>query len=246
MFDDISNLKSRLGFLQKMKIKAYDNEDREGKPIGQIEVMFNPGSYTISYENEFNAIEGINNPEIEQKFETSDNEVLSFTLIFDASNVTGKLGIFKDQSIVSSINQFVRLTTEVPSKKDSGPNAEPDGKSPKLSRPYYLTIEWGEMVYKGDLHTLDITYTAFNPDGTPIRAELEVSFQGQMDKPEDASDGSGDTASRITKSKIGDGITSLCNAMYNNPLLYIGVSQINRLKHFRSIKAGLNLLFPSL
>ena len=45
-----------------------------------------------------------------------------------------------------------------------------------IHEPNYLTVEWGDLTFSCRLESVNITYTNFERDGTPLRAELDVSL----------------------------------------------------------------------
>ena len=46
-----------------------------------------------------------------------------------------------------------------------------------IHEPYYLKVKWGlPEEFNCRLSSFDITYTSFDRDGTPLRAELKVSL----------------------------------------------------------------------
>src|SRR6476620_7960063 len=45
-------------------------------------------------------------------------------------------------------------------------------------RPNYVALNWGTLLFKGQMTSMDIEYKIFKPDGTPIRAMVRADFQG--------------------------------------------------------------------
>jgi hypothetical protein len=42
--------------------------------------------------------------------------------------------------------------------------------------PYHVQVTWGNFLFQGRLTTFNVTYSLFRPDGTPVRAKVELAF----------------------------------------------------------------------
>ncbi|MFK0733591.1 MAG: hypothetical protein ACIWVG_20945, partial [Gloeotrichia echinulata HAB0833] len=162
--------------LEKLKIHIYGNRLRIGLPQQTFEVMFNPESYSLKYENVYGKNQGINTSGRSAKYYLSKPAQLSLKLILDDTGVAdyglyglagaslvGKIAGKKD--VYKQVNRFLQLTTYM------------DG---KLHEPKLLQIEWGDLVFDCRLESVDIKYTLFNRSGRPIRAELDSLFIGDI------------------------------------------------------------------
>jgi hypothetical protein len=49
-----------LNKLEKLKIKVYRTVERSGTPVDIFDVMFNPETYSLKYENVYSTAQGIN------------------------------------------------------------------------------------------------------------------------------------------------------------------------------------------
>jgi hypothetical protein len=48
----------------------------------------------------------------------------------------------------------------------------------QIHTPNFVKMEWGDhLVFYGTITSLDISYTLFKPDGTPLRAKLSFEFE---------------------------------------------------------------------
>ena len=59
---------------------------------------------------------------------------------------------------------------------------DPNDKTGLLRRPYLICFEWGDMAFSGGLSALDVDYTLFDSDGTPMRAKVDVTITGRPGK----------------------------------------------------------------
>ncbi|NEO88152.1 MAG: hypothetical protein F6J87_28435, partial [Spirulina sp. SIO3F2] len=169
--------------LEKLKIHVYSDRLRGGMPQETFEVMFNPESYSLQYENVFQPYQGINTSGRSAQYALSKPSELSLTLILDNSGVvtspglggtllTGSALVNKlsgDNDISKRVQQFLELTTYM------------DG---EIHEPKFLKIEWGDLIFKCRLTSVKVSYTLFNRQGQPTRAELDTSFVGDIEDAE--------------------------------------------------------------
>jgi hypothetical protein len=111
--------------------------------------------------------------------------------------------------------------------------------------PLYLKLEWGDLVFHCRLVSVNVSYTLFNRQGRPIRAELACEFKGSLQLSQRVQKSSPDLShSRLVEAE--DNITIMTNKIYKNPAYYIRVAQANRLNNFRRLPMELELQFPPL
>ncbi|MAA77903.1 MAG: hypothetical protein CL916_01485 [Deltaproteobacteria bacterium] len=48
------------------------------------------------------------------------------------------------------------------------------------NRPYFVRFEWNKFKFSGVISKLDIKYTMFDSDGTPLRAKVDVTIKGRL------------------------------------------------------------------
>lgn len=223
--------------LEKLKILVYGNARRIGLPKSTFEVMFNPESYSLSYENKFSEKQAINSTGKKGTYSLSKPASLELKIILDGTGVSfmgasdllqiarGKNDVYK------RVQEFLNLTTMM------------DG---KLHQPNFLVISWGEMNFKCRLETVEITYTLFDKSGKPLRAELDTKFVNELEDKErlkKENKSSPDlTHSRIVKAH--DTLPLLCEEIYGSPDYYIKIAMANKLNDFRNLVPGQELFFP--
>jgi len=216
--------------LQKLKVEAYENEARSGKPEDVFEAMFNPESYSLRYVNVYQKSQGINTDGQKSKYSLSKPQELSVKLILDNTGAVS-YGIEtpkEGRDIYKEVQRFLELTCYMDSA---------------IHEPKYLKVEWGDLVFDCRLVSVDVKYTLFNRRGQPLRAELETKFAGDLQPSKRVQKESTDlTHVRMVKS--GDTLPLMAQRVYNNPSYYIQVAQVNRLNNFRKLKVGQTLRFP--
>ena len=115
-------------------------------------------------------------------------------------------------------------------------------------RPSFVKVEYGDIIFMGQLQTLETEYTLFDKDGKPLRAELKVTLTGYCSHEEENSHFSkrSPDVSRLVTLSEGQTLASLCNEVYGDSFLVVQVARFNGLNSFRNVPAGTTILLPML
>ena len=252
------------GTLEKLKItahevKRYDSTDpaligfgladkliEDPKALNTFEVMFNPESYSLSYQNVYEKRQGINTSSKPAKYSLSKPQELSLTLILDDTGVVAsgplqtalpiaskvlKIKRGFEPNVYKKVEKFLELTNYM------------DGDT---HEPKFLTVQWGELLFPCRLESVDVRYTLFNRSGNPLRAELDVVFVGDI---------ADDVRTKLEKKNspdlthvrtVGssDTLPLMASAIYQTPAYYIQLARANKLNNFRRLKTGSSIRFP--
>lgn len=227
--------------LKKLTIKAYRSKSRSARElIGTYEAMFNPPSFSQKYEIEYGKNQGMNSTNSPVNYARSRPRELSFKLILDETGVN-EMGIMKlggTRTVADRVKNFVDLTFRM--------NGD-------IHQPNFLVVEWGGkedggLIFSCRLSSVNVTYTSFNRDGSPMRAELDVVlFSDQDVKSRMAKENKHSpdlTHQRTVRS--GDTLPLLTKEVYGTSAHYLRVAQVNNLDNFRSLTPGQVLSFPPL
>ncbi|VEN73041.1 conserved hypothetical protein [Candidatus Desulfarcum epimagneticum] len=209
--------------LEKMKIKPEKGSE--------FKVLFNPESYSMTYENTFSPLQGVGASGKEQTYSRSAPATLDMTLIFDTTGASGVAKSLKDKKVQDQVDKFLKATTQL---------------NGSLHRPPKVTVNWGSKIFEGFIESVTVNYTLFDREGKPIRAELETSFTAHID------DGDRESADDLKSADLthgrvvaaGDNLTLLAKEIYDDPACYIHVAKANKLVHFRKLEPGSELCFP--
>ena len=232
-----------IGKLAKLRIKAYKDLDRKDL-LGSFEALYNPTSIAQKYEIAYGKKQSIASTGINAKYMWSKPRELKLELILDGTNVQNMgITLLKPQKTVTErVNEFLDLTYRM-----TGSRHEPS----------YLTVEWGELdwgeQYKANrfscrLAGVNITYTSFNRDGSPLRAKLDVDLISDIEvnkRIREEKKSSPDLTHRRTV-RSGDTLPLLTKEIYGTSKYYLLIAQINHLDNFRDLIPGQELLFPPL
>jgi hypothetical protein len=209
--------------LEKMKITSETGDE--------FEVMFNPESYSMTYENTFSPSQGVGSSGKEQTYSHSRPASLSLTLIFDNTGASGVKSSLEDEAIQDKVDSFLDTTTKL------------DG---SLHRPPSVSVDWGSHIFEGFVESITVSYKVFDRDGKPIRAELDTTFTSSIEDATRESEDGMESAdlTHLRTVEAGGNLFLMTQKIYNDPAFYIHVAKANKLKNFRKLEPGTSLVFP--
>lgn len=221
--------------LEKLTLTAY-KDDARTLEVDQSPfiAMFNPETYSKQYSIKYTKQKVVSGPDI-PKYVVNEPSTLSFKLLLDGTGSHEvKMTQFQhDTNIESRIKRLLNICFFI--------NGD-------IHEANYLKVSWGEMKFNCRLSNIGINYTAFNPDGTPLRAELDIEFfsdeKAKKQMAQDDKKSPDLTHSRIVKS--GDTLPLLCKTVYGSTDRYLWVAEQNQLDDFRNLTPGQRLFFPPL
>ena len=213
--------------LNKLKLIAYKNNKYQGKGTSTCTVEINPSSYSHSHRVDYNNKTSEGAPGTTLKFQRIPPETVSFDIHFDA---TGAIADSKTPLKVQ-IDRFKKVCFDY--------NGD-------IHEPNYLIISWGSLVFKCKLTSLEMNYTLFKPDGTPLRAKASVKFEEASDASTisaEANKKSPDLTHRIVIQE-GDTLPVICHEVYGDSSYYLEVAEHNKIANFRNLKPGTTIYMP--
>jgi hypothetical protein len=224
--------------LKKLTVKAYKDRKRS-KSAGQPFVaMFNPSSFSQKYQTQYSTRQGMNSTNKRVTYALSKPRELSIKLILDGTGVH-EMGTaqFRDPPTVSDrVEEFINLTYRM---------------NGSIHEPNFLVVEWGGkedggLIFSCRLVSVNVSYTSFNRDGSPLRAELDIILVSDQDLRKRLSKENKNspdlTHLRVVKS--GDTLPLLTKEIYGSAEHYMRVAQANNLDDFRNLTPGQELIFP--
>lgn len=211
----------------QMSVVAYPNNKYSGKGTGKASVKINPSSYTHNHTVNYDKSIPQGAPGTTLQFKGIAPETVSFDIYFDATGAIENNTV----PVKTQIDQFKKVCF-----KYNGAIHEPN----------YLIISWGTLVFKCKLTSLNISYTLFKQDGTPLRAKASVTFEEALDATI-ISKGANNNSPDLTHSvvfKQGDTLPLICDRIYGDSSYYLEVAKFNNIVNFRSIAPGTKLYIP--
>lgn len=218
----------------KMVITAYSDPGFTSTVGSPFSVWVNPASYTHRTQIRYNDRQAQGSGGPSPEFNRVAQEEVSLELLFDA---TGAIPVPQGQSYTHGVADGVAQLTSLTATLNG-----------TIHSPNYLILAWAQLQFQCVLTSLNVSYTLFMPDGTPLRAKAAAVFQSftsetQLAKKENKN--SPDMTHVVTV-RAGDTLPLLCYTIYGDSDYYRGVAEFNDLLSFRHLVPGMKLRFPPL
>lgn len=214
--------------LKKLAINAYKDSGLS-QQVGTYSLQLNPESYTRNHTVQFTKNDSTDTAGVTTKFYVQDPQTVGFSFYLDSTGVVPGVTNVGDE-----ITNFKNIVYTY---------------NGSIHSPNYLTIVWGSgLQFNCRLTSLDIDYSLFKPDGTPLRAKLTANFEQYL-SPQEIVNLSNKNSPDMTHARTvidGDTLPDMCYRIYGDSKYYIGVAEFNNLSNFRQLKPGAVILFPPL
>lgn len=223
--------------LARLTILGFKDSSRADPPIGKVEVQYNPESLTLQHESVFQQQQGMGAVAAGGGFSHSKPGRLAVNLVLDGSKVDhmGLELLGPIPTVADRIKEFLDTCYR--------PQSE-------THEPAYLKLLWGKGVLQPSfdcrLLSVDVKYTSFDRDGSPLHAELAAVFVRQLD-PAKVMAEVRPASPDLTHRRVvldGDTLPLLCREIYGSPAHYLRVAEANGLDGFRRLTPGQELIFP--
>jgi nucleoid-associated protein YgaU len=210
--------------LEKATIEVLDGSQAGNR----ITVLFNPAEYSIERANTYKAtaIPGLSGPLLH--FINGEADVLSMELFLDDYTDKPPGG----KSVLKRIDEIAHLL-------------EIDA---ELHAPPHIRFVWGQLSFKAIFEKLSRKITLFQPDGTPARATLTVSFKEYKTLPEFVNEPRRQSADKSKRRVIvgSDSLWLMASREYDDPAKWRTIADRNDLDDPRDIEAGDWVMVPPL
>ena len=211
--------------LEKATIEVLDGSQAGNR----ITVLFNPAEYSIERANTYKAtaIPGLSGPLLH--FINGEADVLSMELFLDDYTDPPPPG---GKSVRKRIDEIAHLL-EI---------------DPELHAPPHVRFGWGQLSFKAIFEKLSRKITLFQPDGTPARATLNVSFKEYKTLPEFVNEPRRQSADKSKRRVIvgSDSLWLMAAREYGDPAEWRRIANRNDLDDPRDIEAGDWVMVPPL
>lgn len=221
--------------VKKLTIKAFTKPGGSKVSGDDFSVLINPEKLKMDYRIEYTRTQAMGTTGPTLKFKHIPSTKVNFTLIFDGTglirNAQGNQQ--NTQSVYEQITAFKAKTIRY------------DGDT---HCPNFLQLVWGNYFFEGYLTDLSITYKLFKPDGTPIRAEADVTFNTSVDgqNAKKAKRKKSPDLTHVRTISSNDRLPAMCNDFYDGTNYFVQVAKHNQLNTLRSLKVGSEIVFPPL
>ncbi len=201
----------------------------------RIEVMFNPEEYTVNRDVNFaqTAVPGLSAPLVQ--FVHGNAQTLEMELFLDTYETHRAAG-----RALNRAGQDVRGLTR---KVTDLMNIDPGTHAPPV-----LLFTWASLSFTCVLSRASQRFIMFLPDGTPVRARLQVTFNEYKNAELEAKEIKRETAdySKGYVVAAGDTLSAIAWRTYGNPALWRPIALFNDIDDPMALPAGTRLALPSL
>ena len=231
----------KTGELSKVKLEIYEDNKYQNK-IGYFDLPINPEQFSQTFKVEYEAKQSGGSQHNDPKYKFTRPQELKLEFIFDGTGVVPdkqNAGKFH-RDIVKQLQDFFRLTYRM---------------NPETHKPNFLRLLWGDFSfgygkYGFDclLTNLDVKYTLFAPNGTPLRAKLNGTFTSYTEQKLRLLEENKKSAdlTHLRKVKAGDSLPLMTYRIYEDPSYYLQIAKVNGLVNFRRLATNTDLRFPPL
>ena len=209
---------------EKILIKVIEGEPFEDRQ--ELPVSFYPTEFSLNESVEYGEqnIPGLTSPVTQ--FGSGGAATLSMELLFD----TYEQGRDVREEFVDNVDALLEVDEE-------------------LHTPPILRVVWGNLTeYKWILESADKRFTTFLPDGTPVRARVDVTFKEYKQPDEQLRDAPRSSADRTKVWRVteGDTLWSIASKEYGDPERWREIATANGISNPRTLRAGRELVVPPL
>ena len=201
-------------------------EIRPESPRGArpIPVLFNPDRYSLAASNQFAEIGVPGLPTPLLQFVRGGSRTLTMQLFFDT---------FEDRSDVRRHTDAVYRLLDI---------------EPTTHAPPVCEFRWGRVMFRSVVEHVTGQFTMFLPDGTPVRATLDVAFRQYVDARSAIRARPTQSADHATSHVValGETLSSIAAMHYDDVSRWRPIADANRLANPRKLVPGQVLSIPAL
>ncbi|HXO02956.1 MAG TPA: LysM peptidoglycan-binding domain-containing protein [Stellaceae bacterium] len=201
----------------------------------QTPVMFNPEEYTVNREINYaqSVIPGLSGPVLQ--FISGNMQTLEMELFLD----TYEEHRVNDRVLNKAQSDVRALTTQVTGLMDIDPTTH---------APPVLLFTWASLSFTCVLARASQRFIMFLPDGTPVRARLQVVFNEFRNVDLEAKEVKRETSDFTKRYMVNQGetLSGIAAASYGDPALWRVIALANGIDRPRPLAAGQELVLPNL
>lgn len=195
--------------------------------------LFNPATLTVALSNTWRGDETPGKSAPDLYFAGSGSATFETELVFDTTD-TGR----PVTSYTSKLVHVMRIDPALPGHDPSR----------NRGRPPWIRFHWGDLhSFKSVVERLQLTFTYFGSDGTPLRARASITLRQYEDDPNWAPQNptSGTPyPHRVHVVQAGDTLDRLAARYYGDSTIWRVIAEDNRVENPFRLPPGLSLRIP--
>lgn len=234
-------MSERLAEWKKAQIVEVDERGKYVPNGAKIDCLFNPYEYTVSKSNTYERKPKNNADVMHAEFKESGSQTLKLSLFFDSYEEN------------DSITEKMKLLWSFMSVSRTDPKGSTkQKKETKKQRPPYVAFEWGIFSFVAVITEMTQKFTLFKPDGTPVRATVDVTFVQFNDvddynkKARQNPTSGGGPVQRVREVLGGDRLDLIAYQEYGDSGKWREIAEKNRLRNLHDLRSGQWLVIPDL
>jgi hypothetical protein len=201
----------------------------------KVPVLFNPEEYTVSKDNNFAqvGVPGLSAPILQ--FVHGNMQTLEMELLVDSYEEHRE-----SNKVLNQAGEDVRILTR---KITDLMNIDPTTHAPPI-----LLFTWASLSFTCVLARANQRFIMFLPDGTPVRARLQVTFNEFRNVDLEAKEIKRETVdySKIYTVSQGETLSAIAWHTYGNPRLWRAIALRNGIDDPQVLEIGRQLIVPHL
>ncbi|HYC07275.1 MAG TPA: peptidoglycan-binding protein [Candidatus Binatia bacterium] len=212
---------------------------------GDIEFLFNPDQITFRRTNgwSFRVANGTQQPA--GAFSGGQSGKLSFTILLDSTEDSTA----KETNVAVAVKKLIKLTHVDESLSNaSGKTGRGHSQSPQ-HRPPTCKFLWGDYLsFDAVIDSLIVHYVLFLEDGTPVRANVDLSLTQIADEdtfPKQNPTSGGRTGERVHRLGPRETLDQVAWAEFGRPSLWRAIAAFNGIDDPLRLQAGDPILLPA-
>ncbi len=218
------------GNLVPATIYEVDDDGKEVSGGLKVECMFNPFEYSVSKTNTYEEKPKNQGDVPQAEFKKAGSQTLRLNLVFDS---------YEAGTDISKTTTILWQFMETKTKSGTSQNQ-------KVSPPQ-AAFDWGVFKFVAFITNMTQRFTLFLPDGTPVRAKVDVTFTQYVDtkdyKYQNPTSGGG-PIERVWRVISGDRLDNIAAAVYHDATKWRLIADQNHVENPLVLKPGTLLTIP--
>ncbi len=220
------------GNLEAARIYEVDESGEEKSGGVSVACMFNPYEYTVTKTNTYQE-EARNGSEVPSfEFSRAGPQTLRLSLIFDTYE--------SGEDVTTTTEELWRFMET---------RTREEGDTTDKIPPPDVAFEWGVFRFVAVITEMTQRFTLFKPDGTPVRARVDVTFTQHVDLndyPRTNPTSGAEEVQRVWRVGAGDRLDTIAHRVYGAATKWRLIAEYNGIVDPLKLPIGQKLTIPQL